>query len=414
MAISAFDVAQRQFDEAAEAMNLDPAMREVLRVPQRELITSFPVRMDNGTVRVFTGFRVQHNITRGPAKGGLRYHPAVNLDEVKALAMWMSWKTALMGIPFGGAKGGVICDPRQLSQNELERLTRRFATEISLLVGPQSDIPAPDVGTNAQTMAWFMDTLSMHQGFSTPAVITGKPVSVGGSEGRAEATGRGVATVAVRALDQLGIAPSEATVTVQGFGNVGSVSAMLLQRAGCRVVGVCDVEGAVWNPAGLDIPSLLDHVRTSGSVVGFAGSSAVGAHEVLIAECTVVVPAALEGQITPKVAQRMQCKLIVEGANGPTTPDADTVLKERGILLVPDILANAGGVVVSYFEWVQNLQAFFWEEEDINRRLEDLMRRAYDTVQDVAVSKQVTLRQAAYSLAVGKVAEATQVRGIYP
>jgi glutamate dehydrogenase (NAD(P)+) len=414
MAISAFDVAQRQFDEAAEAMNLDPAMREVLRVPQRELITSFPVRMDNGTVRVFTGFRVQHNITRGPAKGGLRYHPAVNLDEVKALAMWMSWKTALMGIPFGGAKGGVICDPRQLSQNELERLTRRFATEISLLVGPQSDIPAPDVGTNAQTMAWFMDTLSMHQGFSTPAVITGKPVSVGGSEGRAEATGRGVATVAVRALDQLGIAPSEATVTVQGFGNVGSVSAMLLQRAGCRVVGVCDVEGAVWNPAGLDIPSLLDHVRTSGSVVGFAGSSAVGAHEVLIAECTVVVPAALEGQITPKVAQRMQCKLIVEGANGPTTPDADTVLKERGILLVPDILANAGGVVVSYFEWVQNLQAFFWEEDDINRRLEDLMRRAYDTVQDVAVSKQVTLRQAAYSLAVGKVAEATQVRGIYP
>ena len=414
MAISAFDVAQRQFDEAAEAMNLDPAMREVLRVPQRELITSFPVRMDNGTVRVFTGFRVQHNITRGPAKGGLRYHPAVNLDEVKALAMWMSWKTALMGIPFGGAKGGVICDPRQLSQNELERLTRRFATEISLLVGPQSDIPAPDVGTNAQTMAWFMDTLSMHQGFSTPAVITGKPVSVGGSEGRAEATGRGVATVTVRALDQLGIAPSEATVTVQGFGNVGSVSAMLLQRAGCRVVGVCDVEGAVWNPAGLHIPSLLDHVRTSGSVVGFAGSSAVGAHEVLIAECTVVVPAALEGQITPKVAQRMQCKLIVEGANGPTTPDADTVLKERGILLVPDILANAGGVVVSYFEWVQNLQAFFWEEDDINRRLEDLMRRAYDTVQDVAVSKQVTLRQAAYSLAVGKVAEATQVRGIYP
>jgi glutamate dehydrogenase (NAD(P)+) len=414
MAISAFDVAQRQFDEAAEAMNLDAAMREVLRVPQRELITNFPVRMDNGTVRVFTGFRVQHNITRGPAKGGLRYHPAVNLDEVKALAMWMSWKTALMGIPFGGAKGGVICDPRQLSLNELERLTRRFATEISLLVGPQSDIPAPDVGTNAQTMAWFMDTLSMHQGFSTPAVITGKPVSVGGSEGRAEATGRGVATVAVRALDQLGIAPSEATVTVQGFGNVGSVSAMLLQRAGCRVVGVCDVEGAVWNPAGLHIPSLLDHVRTSGSVVGFPGSSAIGAHEVLIAECSVVVPAALEGQITPEVAQRMQCKLIVEGANGPTTPDADTVLKERGILLVPDILANAGGVVVSYFEWVQNLQAFFWEEDDINRRLEDLMRRAYDTVQNVAVSKQVTLRQAAYSLAVGKVAQATQVRGIYP
>jgi glutamate dehydrogenase (NAD(P)+) len=414
MAISPFEVAQRQFDEAAEAMNLDPAMREVLRVPQRELIANFPVRMDNGTVRVFTGFRVQHNITRGPAKGGLRYHPAVNLDEVNALAMWMSWKTALMGIPFGGAKGGVICDPRQLSQNELERLTRRFATEISLLVGPHSDIPAPDVGTNAQIMAWFMDTLSMHQGFSTPAVITGKPVSVGGSQGRAEATGRGVATVTLRALDQLGIAPSEATLTVQGFGNVGSVSAMLLERAGCKVVGVSDVEGAIWNPNGLHIPSLLNHVRTSGTVVGFPGSSAVGAHEVLIAECTVVVPAALEGQITPEVAQRMQCKLIVEGANGPTTPDADTILKERGILLVPDILANAGGVVVSYFEWVQNLQAFFWEEVDINRRLEDLMRRAYDTVHEVAVSKHVTLRQAAYSLAVDKVAQATQVRGIYP
>jgi glutamate dehydrogenase (NAD(P)+) len=414
MALSAFEVAQRQFDEAAEAMNLEPAMREVLRVPQRELIANFPVRMDNGTVRVFTGFRVQHNITRGPAKGGLRYHPAVNLDEVKALAMWMSWKTALMGIPFGGAKGGVICDPRRLSQNELERLTRRFATEVALLVGPHSDIPAPDVGTNAQTMAWFMDTLSMHQGFSIPAVITGKPVVVGGSEGRAEATGRGVATVTVRALGELGIAPSDATVTVQGFGNVGSVSAKLLERAGCRVVGVCDVEGAIWNPDGLHITSLMEHVRSSGSVVGFPGSTPVGHQEMLIGASTVVVPAALEGQITPEVARAMQCKLVVEGANGPTTPDADTVLGERGILLVPDILANAGGVVVSYFEWVQNLQAFFWEEVDINRRLEDLMRRAYDTIHDVAVGQQVTLRQAAYSLAVDKVAQATQVRGIYP
>jgi glutamate dehydrogenase (NAD(P)+) len=319
-----------------------------------------------------------------------------------------------MGIPFGGAKGGVICDPRRLSQNELERLTRRFATEVALLVGPHSDIPAPDVGTNAQTMAWFMDTLSMHQGFSIPAVITGKPVVVGGSEGRAEATGRGVATVTVRALGELGIAPSDATVTVQGFGNVGSVSAKLLERAGCRVVGVCDVEGAIWNPDGLHITSLMEHVRSSGSVVGFPGSTPVGHQEMLIGASTVVVPAALEGQITPEVARAMQCKLVVEGANGPTTPDADTVLGERGILLVPDILANAGGVVVSYFEWVQNLQAFFWEEVDINRRLEDLMRRAYDTIHDVAVSQQVTLRQAAYSLAVDKVAQATQVRGIYP
>lgn len=414
MALTAFEVAQRQFDEAAEAMGLDPAMREVLRVPQRELIVNFPVRMDNGTVRVFTGFRVQHNITRGPAKGGLRYHPGVNLDEVKALAMWMSWKTALMGIPFGGAKGGVICDPRKLSTAELERLTRRFATEVALLVGAKSDIPAPDVGTNAQTMAWFMDTLSMHQGFSIPAVITGKPVSVGGSEGRAEATGRGVATVAVRALAQLGIAPAEATVTVQGFGNVGSVSALLLQRAGCKVVGVCDVEGAIWNAEGLDIPSLVDHARDKGTVMAFPGAIKVSPEEILVGESSLVVPAALEGQITVDVARRMSCKLIVEGANGPTTPDADIVLNERGILLVPDILANAGGVVVSYFEWVQNLQAFFWEEEDINARLENLMRRAYDTVNSVAEASATTMRQAAYSLAVDKVAQATLVRGIYP
>jgi glutamate dehydrogenase (NAD(P)+) len=414
MALSAFDVAQRQFDEAAEAMNLDPAMRQILRVAQRELIVNFPVQMDNGTVRVFTGFRVQHNITRGPAKGGLRYHPDVNLDEVRALAMWMSWKTALMGIPFGGAKGGVICNPRHMSQNELERLTRRFATEVALLVGPESDIPAPDVGTNAQTMAWFMDTLSMHQGFSIPAVITGKPVSVGGSEGRAEATGRGVATVTMRALDQLGIAPADATVTIQGFGNVGSVSAKLLERAGCRIVGVCDIDGAVWNPGGLHVPTLLEHVRDCGSVVGFPEASPVDPIDVLVGETTVVVPAALEGQITAEVAERMRCRLIVEGANGPTTPDADSEIEARGILLVPDILANAGGVVVSYFEWVQNLQPYFWEEEDINRRLEGLMRRAYDTVHEVAASKQVTMRRAAYSLAVSKVALATSVRGIYP
>jgi glutamate dehydrogenase (NAD(P)+) len=414
MTISAFEVAQRQFDEAAEAMGLDPAMREVLRVPQRELTVNFPVRMDNGTVRVFTGFRIQHNITRGPAKGGLRYHPAVNLDEVKALAMWMSWKTALMGIPFGGAKGGVICDPHELSQIELERLTRRFATEISILVGPHSDIPAPDLGTNAQTMAWFMDTISMHEGFSMPAVITGKPLSVGGSEGRAEATGRGVATVTLTALEQVAIAPSDATVAVQGFGNVGSVSALLLERAGCRVVGVSDVHGAIWNPAGLSIAAVLDHVHHNHSVVGFPGAAPISNDELLTLEATVVVPAALEGVITPEVAAAMRCVMVVEGANGPTTPDADLVLRDRGILLVPDILANAGGVVVSYFEWVQDLQAFFWEESDINRRLETLMRRAYDTVHGVAEAKNTTLRQAAYSLAVDKVAQATLVRGIYP
>src|SRR5258708_1625173 len=376
MAVSAFDVAQRQFDEAAEAMGLDHAMREVLRVPQRELIVNFPVRMDNGTVRVFTGFRVQHNITRGPAKAGLRYHPAVNLNEGNALAMWMSWKTALMHIPFGGAKGGIICDPRHLSQGELERMTRRFATEISLLVGPHSGIPAQDRGTRAQPMAWFMDTSSLHQGFWIPGVITGKPVSVGGSEGRAEATGRGIATVTIRALKALGIAPADATVTVQGCGNVGSVSAMLLERAGCKVIGICDVDGAIWNPNGLHIPALLEHVRESGGVLGFAGGSDAPGEEILTARTTVVVPAALEGQITAEVAAAMRCKVVVEGANGPTTPDADTGLPDRGIPVVPDILANAGGVVVSYFEWVQDLQAFFWEESDINLRLENLMRRA--------------------------------------
>jgi glutamate dehydrogenase (NAD(P)+) len=414
MALTAFEVAQRQFDEAAEAMSLDPAMREVLRVPQRELIVNFPVRMDNGTVRVFTGFRVQHNITRGPAKGGLRYHPAVSLDEVKALAMWMSWKTALMGIPFGGAKGGVICDPHALSQVELERLTRRFATEISLLVGPHSDIPAPDLGTNAQTMAWFMDTVSMHEGYSMPAVITGKPISVGGSEGRAEATGRGVATVTLKALRQLGIDPYDATVAVQGFGNVGSVSALLLERAGCRVVAISDVNGALYNPAGFNVRSVLDHIHTSGSVLGFPGATETSNDGLLTGEATVLVPAALEGQITPEVAERVRCRLVVEGANGPTTPDADTVLRDRDIMLVPDILANAGGVVVSYFEWVQDLQAFFWEEADINSRLEHLMGRAYDTVEGVAEAKGITLRQSAYSLAVDKVARATLVRGIYP
>jgi glutamate dehydrogenase (NAD(P)+) len=328
--------------------------------------------------------------------------------------MWMSWKTALMGIPFGGAKGGVICDPHELSQIELERLTRRFATEIALLVGPHSDIPAPDLGTNAQVMAWFMDTISMHEGFSMPAVITGKPISVGGSEGRAEATGRGVATVTLKALEQCGIAPSDTTVAVQGFGNVGSVSALLLERAGCRVVAVSDVHGAISNPAGLSVKSVLDHVHSSHSVVGFPGASVISNEELLAADVTVVVPAALEGVINPEVATAMGCRMVVEGANGPTTPDADLVLRDRGIVLVPDILANAGGVVVSYFEWVQDLQAFFWEETDINRRLENLMRRAYDTVHGVAEAKGITLRQAAYSLAVDKVAQATLVRGIYP
>jgi glutamate dehydrogenase (NAD(P)+) len=414
MTVSAFDVAQQQFDAAAEAMGLDPSMREVLRVPQRELIVNFPVRMDNGGVRVFTGYRVQHNITRGPAKGGLRYHPGVTLDEVRALAMWMSWKTALMDIPFGGAKGGVVCAPETLSDEELEHLTRRFATEVAILVGPHSDIPAPDVGTNAQIMAWFMDTMSMHAGYSMPAVITGKPVTVGGSLGRMEATGRGVATVTVQLLARLGIAPQDATVAVQGFGNVGSISALLLSRAGCKVVGVSDVHGAIWDPGGFDIVDLQEWTRVHRTVVGYPGSAPVSNAELLTGEATVLVPAALEGAITAEIAREARCQVVVEGANGPTTPDADEVFRERKILLVPDILANAGGVVVSYFEWVQDLQAFFWEEGEINKRLENLMHRAFDMVWNVAEQKHGSMREAAYSLALDKVAQATLVRGIYP
>jgi glutamate dehydrogenase (NAD(P)+) len=414
MSRNAFQVAQQQFDEAAEAMGLDQAMREILRVPQRELIVNFPVRMDSGMVRVFNGYRVQHNITRGPAKGGLRYHPQVSLDEVRALAMWMSWKTALMDIPFGGAKGGVIVDPNTLSDRELEHLTRRFATEIALLVGPHSDIPAPDVGTNAQTMAWFMDTISMHQGYSMPAVITGKPVTVGGSEGRAEATGRGVMTVTLKALEQLGIHPQDATVAVQGFGNVGSVSAYLLARAGCKIVGISDVNGAFHQPEGFDMVEVASWAAAHRGLGGYPHARQVSNLELLQLDATVLIPAALEGQITPEVAAGLRCKLVVEGANGPTEPEADTILHDKGITLVPDILANAGGVVVSYFEWVQDLQAFFWEETDINKKLENLMKRAFDTVTGVAAEHGSTLRQAAYSLAVNKVAQATTVRGIYP
>ncbi|MFN2464253.1 MAG: Glu/Leu/Phe/Val dehydrogenase [Candidatus Dormibacteria bacterium] len=414
MTVSAFDVAQQQFDAAARAMGLDPAMREVLRVPQRELIVNFPVRMDDGSVRVFNGYRVQHNITRGPAKGGLRYHPGVTLDEVRALAMWMSWKTALMDIPFGGAKGGVVVAPETLSDQELEHLTRRFATEVSILVGPHSDIPAPDVGTNAQVMAWFMDTLSMHAGYSMPAVVTGKPVPVGGSLGRNEATGRGVTAVTVHLLQKLGIAPSEATVAVQGFGNVGSISALLLARAGCKVVGVSDVHGAIWMPEGLDVEDLIRWSREHRAVVGYPGSTAISNIELLTGQATVLVPAALEGAITADIAREARCHVVVEGANGPTTPEADEVFKERKILLVPDILANAGGVVVSYFEWVQDLQAFFWEEGEINKRLENLMHRAFEMVWTVAEEKRGSMREAAYSLALDKVAQATLVRGIYP
>jgi glutamate dehydrogenase (NAD(P)+) len=406
--------AQRQFDRAAEILNLPASLRAVLREVRRELVVRFPVKMDDGRVVMYEGFRVQHNLTRGPAKGGLRFHPDTNLDEVKALSMWMTWKCALANLPFGGAKGGVAVDPASLSRRELERLTRRFASEISLLIGPDSDIPAPDVNTSAQIMAWIMDTLSMEAGYSIPAVVTGKPLDIGGSEGRPEATGRGVSIIAVEACRRLGMDPAACTVAVQGFGNVGSVSARLLAERGFRVVAVSDVTGGTHDPAGLDLDALDAHRSRSGGVTGFPGGRAVSNQQLLELPVDVLVPAALENVITAGNAGRVQARLVVEGANGPTTPDADDILESRGIVVVPDILANAGGVTVSYFEWVQDLQSFFWDEGEINVKLEKIMRKAFDEMVAQADDRHVSLRLGAYLVAVKRVADATAVRGIYP
>jgi glutamate dehydrogenase (NAD(P)+) len=413
-----FSIAQQQFDKAAELLELPQDIREILRVPQRELTVNFPVKLDNGTTRVFTGYRVQHNLGRGPVKGGIRYHPQVDIDEVRALAMWMTWKCALVNIPYGGAKGGVIVDPSQLSMPEIERLTRRFATEISILIGPDKDIPAPDVNTNPQIMAWIMDTVSMHSGHTVNAVITGKPVQVGGSLGRNEATGRGVSLmvrewgrVNNRNLDQL-------DVVVQGFGNVGGVAALLLHEMGCRVLAVSDASGGYVRRGGLDIPAMRAYIEKHPRRL-LEGYTAPGVEqltnsELLEVPCDVLVPAALENQITDLNASRIQAKLIVEGANGPTTPDADAILEKRGITVIPDILANAGGVTVSYFEWVQGLQSFFWDELDVNAKLERIMVNAFDQVRAMAEQHRVSLRTAAYMLAVRRVADANITRGIYP
>ena len=406
--------AQRQFDNAAQILNLSPGLRAVLREVRRELLVRFPVKMDDGSVRVFEGYRVQHNTTRGPAKGGIRYHPDTNLEEVKALSMWMTWKCALMNIPYGGAKGGVTVDPRELSHRELERLTRRFASEISLLIGPESDIPAPDVNTNAEVMAWMMDTVSMEAGYSIPAVVTGKPLEVGGSEGRPSATGRGVTIAALEICSRLGRDPAATTVAVQGFGNVGSVSAELMAERGFTICAVSDVSGGIYNPHGLDLPALLAHRRSTGVVAGFPGCRQVTNSELLELPVDVLVPAALENQITARNAGRIQATVVIEGANGPTTPDADLILERRGIVVVPDILANAGGVTVSYFEWVQDLQSFFWEEGEINRQLERILRRAFAQMCEQADAHRVSLRLGAYLVAVKRVADATAVRGIYP
>ena len=386
----------------------------MLRVPQRQLTVDFPVKMDDGSVQVFEGYRVQHNLNRGPAKGGIRYHPGVTLSEVKALAMWMTWKCAVAGIPFGGAKGGVIVDPKRLSLGELERLTRRYASEISVLIGPERDIPAPDVNTTPQIMAWIMDTVSMSKGYSVPAVVTGKPLSVGGSQGRNAATGRGCAVVALQACQRLGRDPREMTVAVQGFGNAGSIAAALMADDGFSIRAVSDSGGGIASDTGLDVAAVVEHKRRTGSVVGFPGTKPLSNAELLQAPVDVLVPAALENQITASNAAQVKASLILEAANGPTTPEADDILHRRGVTVVPDIVANAGGVIVSYFEWVQDLQSFFWEENEINDRLKRIITAAFDSSWEASERLGVTLRLGAYSVAVQRVAEATKARGIYP
>jgi len=413
--INAWEVAQQQFDLAAERLDLDPGMRLVLREPRREFTVHFPVHMDDGSVQVFTGHRVQHNLGRGPAKGGIRYHQDVSLDEVKALAMWMTWKCAVVGIPYGGGKGGVIVDPKKLSQKELEALTRRYFTEIEILVGPEKDIPAPDVNTNAQIMAWMMDTYSMHAGYTVPGVVTGKPVSLGGSEGRNEATARGTVYCIIEAARHLGIELPSATVSVQGFGNAGSIAAKLISEEGATVVAVSDSTGGIHAPGGLDIPKVIAWKQEHGTVQGFPGAEDISNADVLEVECDILIPAALEGQITASNAGNIKARLVAEAANGPTTPEADEILfKSWKTFMIPDILCNAGGVTVSYFEWVQDLNRDHWSEQVVNEKLKEIMVRAFQEVLAVARREQCDMRTAAYLLAVRRVADAMEMRGLYP
>ena len=414
MSGSAWQQALEQLDQAARIMNLDPDVHEVFRNPKRTLEVSIPIRLDDGSVKSFTGYRVHHNTSRGPSKGGIRYHPDVNLDEVKALAMWMTWKCAVVNIPYGGAKGGVVVDPKKLSLQELERLTRRYASEILPLIGPERDIPAPDMGTDEQIMAWIMDTYSMNQGYSVPGVVTGKPISVGGSAGRRASTARGVMYVTVATLKHRAMPVDEARVVVQGFGKVGQPVVEFLHDQGCTVVGVGDVGGAVYNPRGLSPVGLAAHNEEAGTVAGYDGGEPVTGEDLLALECDVLVPAALEGVITEHNADRVQARIVVEAANGPTTTEADEILHDRRIQVVPDILANAGGVAVSYFEWVQDIQAFFWTADEVNARLRRVMEDAYVDVLELAEERKVTMRRAATVLGVSRVAEAHTTRGLFP
>ncbi|TAM78528.1 MAG: Glu/Leu/Phe/Val dehydrogenase [Chloroflexota bacterium] len=413
-ALNPWHIAQHQFDLAADRLGLNAGLRAVLREPRRELTVHFPVHMDDGSVEVFTGYRVQHNLGRGPAKGGIRYHQNVSLDEVKALAMWMTWKCAVVGIPFGGGKGGVIVDPKRLSQREVEGLTRRYATEISVLIGPERDIPAPDVNTNAQTMAWIMDTYSMHVGYTVPGVVTGKPISLGGSEGRNEATARGTLFCIERAAARLGLSLAGARVAIQGFGNAGSIAAQLMAGIGAKVVAVSDSGGGLHAPGGLDVEAVLAWKQAHGALASCPGGRAISNAELLEVDCDILIPAALEGQITAANADRIKARLVAEAANGPTTPEADRRLHERGVFLIPDVLCNAGGVTVSYFEWVQDLNRDHWSEEVVNAKLGEIMHRAFDETYELATSNETDMRTGAYLLAVDRVAAATALRGLYP
>ncbi len=412
--LNPYRIAQLQFDIAAEHLKLDPGLRQVLRTPKRIMEVAIPVKMDNGQLKVFTGFRVQHNIARGPAKGGMRYHPGVTLDEVKALAAWMTWKTATVNIPYGGGKGGVICDPKRMSKPELERMTRRFFSEILPIIGPERDIPAPDMYTDAQTMAWMMDTYSMTVGYSALSVVTGKPVSLGGSLGRNEATARGCLFVTEEACKIKKIPLRGATVAIQGFGNAGAIAARLFAEKKAKIIAVSDSRGGVHSSRGIDPMKALRYKERTGTVVGMPGTSRISNEELLVLKCDILIPAALENCITLENADQIKAKIVAEAANGPTTPHADEVLARKGIFLLPDILANAGGVTVSYFEWAQNLQGYFWEEHEVNARLEKVIKKAFYDVYETSRKYHVHNRTGAYILAVGRVADATMVRGLFP
>ncbi len=406
---------KRQVDAAARRLGVDPDIAECLKTPRRELTVNFPVKMDDGSIRILTGYRVQHNEARGPFKGGIRYHPMVNLDEVRALAAWMTWKTAVVNIPFGGAKGGIVVDPKKMSDAEVERMTRRYASEISIIIGHEKDIPAPDVGTSSREMAWIMDTYSMQMGFAVPGVVTGKPVEIGGSLGRPQATSRGLTFVVREAAKKVGLGLGGATAAVQGYGNVGACAHRLLeQEFGSKVLAVADSQGGIVAEKGLSYDDVMAHKKRTGSVVGFPGSRTVSNEEVLELDVDLLLPCALENVITRRNARRIRAQILGEGANGPTTADADHILLENKVLVLPDILANAGGVVVSYFEWVQDLSNCFWTDEEVNKRLDKIMTKAFHEVWDMHQQQECTMREAAYMIAVKRVADATRIRGIYP